>query len=129
MPLVKGKAASSKDGAKPPEEAPGGDETDDDYFDIIEELGQEDPEEWDFAVRSPSRDLKSEALSTEHLLCHKPLNPYCQICRNVRIRNKQHRRKKVPTRTKLDHFGQLVTTDHLIAEGDHNQSSDGHQYG
>ena len=36
--LIKGKASSSKDGAKPPEAAPSGDETDDDYFDIIEEL-------------------------------------------------------------------------------------------
>ena len=58
-------------------------------------------------------------------MCHKPYNPHCSVCRAVKSRHSPHRRKKVPKRESLSVFGELVTCDHIIAQGI-NESLDGH---
>ena len=39
------------------------------------------------------RDLKAEALSTEHLLTHKPFNPYCEGCKVGKMRERNNTSK------------------------------------
>ena len=57
---------------------------DGEFDDILEELAKDgdEAEDWKFAVRAPKRDLKAEAISTEHMLCHKPHNPILQGVRS-----------------------------------------------
>ena len=67
-----------------------------DIQDILEELAKDGKEgdEWRFALRAPKRDLKAEAVSTEHLLFLKPPNPYCEVCPRVRMHTLPHRRNE-----------------------------------
>ena len=50
------------------------------------------------------------------------------MCQRVNTGRTPHRRKHVPLREKLTHFGEIVTCDHIIAEGD-GESAEGHAYG
>eukprot|EP00972_Heterocapsa_arctica_P024341 3591646-Heterocapsa_arctica.AAC.1 len=60
--------------------------------------------------------MKALALSREHLLTHKPANPYCDACNRGEMRdaNKFHgafQASRNPT-----HFMELVTSDHIISK-------------
>eukprot|EP00972_Heterocapsa_arctica_P010221 1500857-Heterocapsa_arctica.AAC.1 len=60
--------------------------------------------------------MKAYALSREHLLTHKPANPYCDACNRGQMRDakKFHGAFKVsrnPTK-----FMELVTCDHIISK-------------
>ena len=74
--------------------------------------------EWDEdrTTRMSPEALKKEALSARHLLCHRPFNHYCAICRAMRARRRRHKRKLVPLWTGLTKFGEMVTGDHIVAQ-------------
>ena len=43
------------------------------------------------------RDLREEAVSMEHLMCHHPKNWFCKACQRSRLRRKANRKRRVPT--------------------------------
>ena len=102
----------------------------DEYEAILQGLTKEDEsEEWKWAIRASSRDLKSEAMSTEHMLIHKPWNPHCKVCQVCKNKQPHHRRKVIPLRTTLRAFGDIVTCDHLVSNNESARSSSGHTHG
>ena len=55
------------------------------------------------------RDLRAEASSPEHLVTHKPKNPFCPVC--SRAKTTKLRYMKGAFDRKLERWGQLITAD------------------
>jgi hypothetical protein len=62
------------------------------------------------------RDLRAEAVSTKHLLRHKPFNKYCQAC----LKSKMHERRHMTGSDNRDpkRWGEIITADHLVSRGE-----------
>ena len=62
------------------------------------------------------RNLKKEAESPEHLLTHRPYNPFCRGCVEGKIQKKPHRKGGLVDKEDKppDGFGQQVTADHFF---------------
>ena len=73
------------------------------------------------------RDLKAEATSLRHLLTHLPKNPYCVSCQQAKMR--QRYSHKGAFKRDLDHFGEIVTCDHVVAPAMRMQGLGGEKYG
>ena len=73
--------------------------------------------------------LTERALTTEHLMCHRPYNKCCPVCRATRSRKRPHMRRLQPVGHQLTRFGEVVTCDHIVAEALMSNSIEGHMYG
>ena len=75
------------------------------------EEGDDSQGEWDHdrTYVVPDEALVKEAKSASHLLCHRPYNPHCGICRAMRQRRRRHLRKVVPKWEDLTSLGEAVT--------------------
>ena len=60
------------------------------------------------------RSLRQEATSLNHLLRHKPRNPYCEAC--VRGKMKGHRKFKGSFKNSASFWGQHLTADHITSQ-------------
>ena len=71
--------------------------------------------------------LKLEAQSTQHLLTHRPKNPYCQSCQRAKLQRKAHAKKKTPVeeRHEAKAFGDLITGGHIVTIAEIEKSVDG----
>jgi len=59
------------------------------------------------------RDLKAEAVSTNHLLRHKPFNKWCEACLKSKMAERRHMTgsyARDPTK-----WGEIITVDHLVS--------------
>ena len=91
-------------------------------YDADEEVSDEEP-----AGEEPES-LQQRALSTQHLMCHKPFNARCKVCVAVRSRKRRHMRRLRAVGQDLEAFGEAVTCDHIIAETQARESIEGHMY-
>ena len=64
------------------------------------------------------RDLKAEALSVEHQMCHFPKNIYCSTCRRAKMMQKPARKSHRAPDKRPTKFGELVTADQIICGSD-----------
>ena len=60
--------------------------------------------------------LKAKAMSREHLLFHKPYNPYCDGCNAAKMRDIHH--FKGAFDRKQTFWGELLTCDHIDSRSD-----------
>ena len=79
--------------------------------------------EWDDRGKC-ERDLRAEAVSLEHLMCHYPKNRFCRACILARLRRKASRRRR-DVRTFCPDFGACVTLDHVYAHSTEMEGIDG----
>ena len=85
-------------------------------------------DEHDLPVHVPNTNdqlLRVEAMSTHHMMRHKPKNKYCEVCELTKAYKKQARRKVVPAHTSAEKFGDLVLADHIIIGCDDGAGIDG----
>ena len=55
-----------------------------------------------------------EAKSPEHLLCHLPKNPFCDVCQRAKMQQSPGRRKTTDRLgPRLEKFGDQCTADHI----------------
>ena len=78
----------------------------------------------DVASGAERRDLKAEAISLQHLLTHKPKNPWCTTCSRAKATRRPCRRKSA-FGAPPEHFGDQVTADHVIAHSERSQGVTG----
>ena len=65
--------------------------------------------------------LKREAMTTEHMLTHRPKNPWCWVCGLTKMNQKPARRCPLGERSvKPEAFGQHVCVDHVFIGKDPN---------
>ena len=76
------------------------------------------------------RDLKAEAMSTQHLMTHFPKNPFCPYCCRARMLRPGHRKAKshVNKESKPEKFGDRTTGDHMITRKDEEIALDGSKH-
>ena len=58
-------------------------------------------------------DLRAEAVSTKHLLRHKPFNPHCVDCCRSKMAQKRHMAGSYNREPKK--WGEIITADHLVS--------------
>ena len=57
--------------------------------------------------------MKKEAVSTKHLLRHKPFNKYCIDCCRTKMNQKRHLTHSYQRDPKR--WGEIITADHLVS--------------
>jgi hypothetical protein len=62
--------------------------------------------------------LQEQAKSLQHLLTHTPKNPFCEACNRAKMRHSAHRKKGGAERLDAVSFGDHITGDHIISQGD-----------
>ena len=86
----------------------------------------EDPEEDEVAPVKAPRDLRAEAKSREHLLTHKPYNPYCEGCRLGKMSRKRRKSGALAeSEREINRWGQLITSDHMDSKSKANMGLTG----
>ena len=108
-----------------PVSASGGDTVDEE---VVDSATDEEDREAKRPVLIGKRNLKAEAQTTTHMMCHRPYNPWCDVCRAIRVRRRQHRRRITSRRAPLTHFGELLTADHIVIDGIGQESCVQHRY-
>ena len=63
-------------------------------------------------------DRKEEALSVQHRMTHLPKNLWCSECQRANMQQPPARRGAKSDEVVPDHFGQVITVDHVVAHGE-----------
>ena len=69
-------------------------------------------------VDDGKRDLKTEAMSLEHVMTHTPYNVHCPSCVRAKMLRRPARRVVHDPAAMPKKFGDLVNADHIIAHSD-----------
>ena len=69
-------------------------------------------------VDDGKRDLKTEAVSLEHVMTHTPYNVHCPSCVRAKMLRRPARRVVHDPAAMPNKFGDLVNADHIIAHSD-----------
>ena len=79
-------------------------------------LKEPDSDKEDEGGRDPSQEarLRAEADSIYHKFCHRPKNPFCEVCKRAKMYAPQARKRGGSSTITSSHFGDHVTVDHLI---------------
>ena len=65
--------------------------------------------------QSPKERLMAEAKSVQHLMTHRPKNPYCPVCQRAKMMAPRARKLGGSSTIKSDKYGDHLTIDHIIA--------------
>ena len=69
--------------------------------------------------------LKTEAKTLAHQLCHLPMNPYCPICNKAKMRKPPSRKAGGSRQVHVEKFGGHITAEFLVTRSYQEQGIDG----
>ena len=64
--------------------------------------------------RTPEERLRAEAKSVQHLMTHRPKNPYCPVCQRAKMMAPHARKLGGSSTIKSEKYGDHLTIDHII---------------
>ncbi|CAE7521448.1 unnamed protein product, partial [Symbiodinium pilosum] len=64
--------------------------------------------------QTPEERLRAEAKGVQHLMTHRPKNPYCPVCQRAKMMAPHARKLGGSSTIKSDKYGDHLTIDHII---------------